>query len=200
MSLLFETIRLQDGVLHNLEYHNSRLNHSRKELFDIEESIDLEKLIQIPSTCKQGLYKCKVIYGNKEVQKFEFQPYKPRTIKSLRLIEDNNISYSYKYTNRGSINRLLTKRERYDDILIIKEGYITDTSFSNILFFDGDQWLTPATPLLRGTMRSYLIENKFIAETAIKVSDLKLFQKARLINAMNPFDSKRDIKIEKIGY
>ncbi len=200
MSLLFETIRLQDGVLQNLEYHNFRLNHSRKSLFDITESIDLEKLIQIPSNCKQGLFKCKVMYGNKEVKKIEFKPYMPRVIKSLRLIEDNKISYSYKYTNRGSINRLLTKRERYDDILIIKEGFVTDTSFSNILFFDGDKWLTPSTPLLRGTMRSFLLENKFISETEIKVADLKQFQKARLINAMNPFESKRDIKIEKIGY
>jgi 4-amino-4-deoxychorismate lyase len=199
MSLLFETIRLQDGVLQNLEYHNVRLNHSRKSLYKSQDDIDLEQVIQIPSTFKQGLYKCKVTYS-KSVKSIDFKPYLPRIIKSLRLIEDNKISYSYKYTNRGSLNELLTKRERYDEILIVKKGFITDTSYSNIIFFDGIKWLTPSTPLLHGTMRSFLIENKLISETEIKVADLKHFQKARLINAMIPFESGKDIKIEKIGY
>lgn len=200
MSLLFESIRLQNGVLHNLEYHNSRMNRSRKELYGVAENIDLQQLIQIPSTCKQGLYKCKVIYGKKEVKKFEFEPYLPHVIKSLRLIEDSNILYSYKYTNRGNLNQLLTKRERFDEILIVKKGFITDTSYSNIIFFDGEKWLTPSTPLLHGTMRSFLLANELIAETEIKVADLKYFKKARVINAMLPFESGKDIKIEKIGY
>ena len=200
MSLLFETIRMQDGVLQNLEYHNSRLNQSRKELFDISDSIELEQLIQIPSACKQGLYKCKVIYGKKEIKKIEFEVYQSRVIKSLRLIEANKILYNYKYTNRGSLNELLTKRERFDEILIVKNGFISDTSYSNIVFFDGMKWLTPSTPLLHGTMRSHLIAHELISETEIKVADLRHFQKARLINAMIPFESGKDIKIEKIGY
>jgi 4-amino-4-deoxychorismate lyase len=200
MSLLFETIRLQDGVLQNIEYHNLRLNHSRKSLFKSLENIDLEQIIQIPSTCRKGVFKCKVKYGKKEVKSVDFEPYLPRIIKSLRLIEDNKISYDFKYINRGSLNELLTKRERYDEIIIVKNGFVTDTSYSNIIFFDGIQWLTPSTPLLRGTMRSFLLENNLISETEIKATDLKLFQKARLINAMIPFESGTDIKMVKIGY
>jgi len=199
MSLLFESIRLQNGVLQNLEYHNARLNYSRKSLYKSPDNIDLEQLIQIPPACLQGIYKCKVTYS-KTVKSIDFKPYLPRTIKSLRLIEDNKISYSYKYTNRGSLNQLLTKRERFDEIIIVKNGFITDTSYSNIIFFDGTQWFTPSTPLLQGTMRSFLLENGLISEMEIKVADLKLFQKARLINAMNPFESCRDIKMQKIGY
>jgi len=199
MSLLFETIRLQDGILHNIEYHNLRLNRSRKSLYKSSDEIDLKQIIHIPSTCKNGLYKCRVVYS-KEVKSIDFEPYLPRTIKSLRLIEDNKISYDYKYTNRGSLNQLLTKRERFDEILIVRNGYITDTSYSNILFFDGNQWITPTTPLLPGTMRSFLLESNLITEAEIKVADLKQFQKVRLINAMNPFESGKDIKIEKIGY
>lgn len=199
MSLLFETIRLQDGILQNIEYHNIRLNHSRKSLYKSTDEIDLNHVIQIPSTCKQGLYKCRVSYS-KEVKSIDFEPYEPHVVKSLRLIEDNSILYNYKYTNRGSLNKLLTKRERFDEIIIVKKGYITDTSYSNIIFFDGTKWVTPSTPLLHGTMRSYLLENNLISEMVIKVSDLKKFQKARLINAMMPFESGKDIKIEKIGY
>ena len=199
MSLLFETIRLQDGVLQNIEYHNARLNNSRKSLYKSPEEFDLKQIIQIPSTCMQGLYKCRVTYS-KEIKSIDFEPYIPHVIKSLRLIEDNTISYDYKYTNRGSLNKLLTKRERFDEIIIVKKGYITDTSYSNIIFFDGIKWVTPSTPLLRGTMRSFLIDNNMISEMEIKVADLKNFKKARLINAMIPFESGKDIKIEKIGY
>jgi 4-amino-4-deoxychorismate lyase len=190
---------MQDGVLQNLNFHNLRLNHSRKSLYKSTDDIDLEHVIKIPPTCIQGLYKCRVVYS-KEVKSIDFEPYKPHAVKSLRLIEDNKISYDYKYTNRGSLNQLLTKRERFDEIIIVKNGYITDTSYSNIIFFDGIKWLTPSTPLLRGTMRSFLIENNLLSETEIKVADLKSFKKARLINAMLPFELGKDIKIEKIGY
>ena len=199
MSLLFETIRVQDGVLQNMEYHNSRLNHSRQALYKSTDIIDLHQVIQIPSDIIKGIYKCRVSYS-KEIKTIEFELYVPRTIKSLRLIEANTIFYNYKYTNRCRLNELLTKRERFDEILIVKNGYITDTSYSNIVFFDGTQWYTPSTPLLQGTMRSFLLKNNVISEMKIKVADLKQFQKARLINAMIPFESGKDIKIEKIGY
>jgi len=199
MSLLFETIRLQDGVLQNLEYHNERLNHSRKSLYKSTDTIDLEQIIQIPASSKKGLVKCRVSYS-REIKTIEFELYVPHVVKSLRMIEANTILYNYKYTNRGRINELLTKRERFDEILIIRNGFVTDTSYSNIIFFDGTKWVTPSTPLLHGTMRSYLLKNEIISEMKIKVPDLKQFQKARLINAMNPFDTCKDIKIEKIGY
>ncbi len=199
MSLLFETIRLQDGVLQNLEYHNERLNQSRKSLYKSTDTIDLEQVIQIPANCKKGLIKCRVSYS-RIIKTIEFELYLPHVVKSLRMIEANTILYNYKYTNRGRLNELLTKRERFDEILIIKNGFVTDTSYSNIIFFDGTKWVTPSTPLLHGTMRSFLLKNEIISEMKIKVPDMKQFQKARLINAMNPFESGKDIKIEKIGY
>ena len=199
MSLLFETIRLQDGVLQNLAYHTIRLNYSRKSLYKSTNQIDLEQAIQIPSVCGKGMYKCRVAYS-KEVKSIDFELYVPHVVKSLRLVEDNTILYNYKYTNRGSLNKLLTKRERFDEIIIVKNGFITDTSYSNIIFFDGTKWFTSSTPLLHGTMRSFLLENNMISEMVIKVAHLKQFQKARLINAMIPFELGKDIKIEKIGY
>jgi len=196
---LFETIRLQNGVLQNLGYHNSRLNYSRKQLFDISEIINLQDLIQTPSCHRKGIFKCKVIYGL-TLEEITIEPYEPRIIKSLRLIEDNSISYSYKYTDRDQLNELFTRKGDFDEILIVKNGFITDTSFSNIIFSDGNQWFTPLNPLLRGTMQSFLVEKNFISEKEIKIADLKQFTRARLINAMRPFDPGKDIPIEKINF
>lgn len=199
MSLLFETIRLQNGVLQNLEYHNFRLNQSRKAIFHASDSINLDLILHIPDTCLQGIFKCKIIYTTK-VEDVYFEPYLPRPVNSLKLITDDTIAYNFKYTDRNQLDKLYAKRGTSDEILIVRNGFITDTSFSNITFYTGDKWLTPAIPLLAGTMRSFLIENKTIIEAKIKVTDLPQFQKARLINAMLPFESEIDIPVEKISY
>ena len=199
MSLLFETIRIKEGVLYNLDYHNHRMNQSRKQLFGSCDSIDLLNCINIPTVYNQGINKCKVVYG-KQIEQVSFEPYLPREIQSLKLVDDNSVCYDHKYCNREQLIELSGKRVSCDDVLIVKNGYITDTSFSNIVFFDGTRWLTPLKPLLYGTMRSYLLMKGFILEKAITVIDLRHFQKARLINAMLPFHSDEEIEIGCIGY
>jgi 4-amino-4-deoxychorismate lyase len=199
MSLLFETIRLQDGVFGNLKYHNFRLNESRKALFNSSGSIQLENILSIPANYNGGIYKCRIIY-RLNIEEITFEPYIPRLIKSLKLVEDGKITYNHKFLDRKYFTELLANRGDFDEILIVQNGYITDTSFSNIIFFNGSDWITPATPLLPGTMRKYLLENKSILEERIRVTDLQHFQKARLINAMLPFGSGNDISVENIRF
>lgn len=199
MSLLFETIRLQDGTFQNLEFHTHRLNKSRKEIFGSCDIIYLEKLIRIPETSTKGIVKCKVLYGI-QVEEITFEAYTPRAITSLKLIEDNTISYRHKYSDRSHLNSLLSKRGNCDDILIVKNGLITDASFANIILYNGSQWITPAMPLLEGTMRSYLIANRCIYEKDIAVNDLQQYQKARLINALLPLETSHDILLKNIGF
>ena len=197
MSLLFETIRLEDGAFMNLEFHNRRLNNSREFHFSTKDQLYLENLLIAPSNCRTGMYKCKVSYSS-SINEIEIIPYQKRIIKSLRLVKDNTISYDHKYSDRSHLLELLAKRGDCDDILIVKNGYITDTSFSNIVFFDGDKWVTPARPLLRGTMRESLLKTNYIEETDILVNDLKKFTVARLINAMLPFRTATGIKLQNI--
>ncbi|MEI6059643.1 MAG: aminotransferase class IV [Bacteroidota bacterium] len=199
MSLLFEAIRLQDGVFHNLDFHASRMNQSRKTLFGSADFIDPTQLLAIPSGCEKGIFKCKIIYGA-QVTEILFQPYTPRTIQTLKLVEDTSITYNHKFTDRERLNILFEKRGAFDEILIVKEGLITDTSFSNILFYNGIQWFTPSTPLLRGTMQSALLSRKLIFEKPIRPEDLKNFRHARLVNAMLPFETAKDIPITSIYF
>ena len=65
MYLLFETIKVKNKNLQNIEYHNSRLNRSRKELFGANDFIYLENIIEIPSSLSDDVYKCRVIYDKK---------------------------------------------------------------------------------------------------------------------------------------
>lgn len=195
--LCIETICLNDGQLSNLAYHNERLNRTRSAYFSEVEIWDLDMLIVIPPSVIQGLYKCRITYG-KVVEKVEFEPYQPRQIKSLRLVEDNNIAYAFKFKDRTALQSLFEKRENADDVLIVREGLITDTSYANVVFWNGKQWVTPDTPLLKGTKRARLLADGVIIEQKIRAQDLPKYSHARLINSMLDFETTPEIPVENI--
>lgn len=197
---LIESIKYENGKFANLDLHQNRMNFSRKKLFLSSNTIDLFSALsrKTSSHLKDNqLYKCRVVY-NEEIRKIEFIQYSGPLIKSLKLVYDNDIDYSFKYEDRSQLSLLFAQRETCDDILIVKNNLICDSYFCNIVFFNGKQWLTPEKPLLNGVQRQYLIDNEIIQTAKITPSDLKYFLKARLINAMLDFETARDISIQNI--
>ncbi|MEZ5198079.1 MAG: aminotransferase class IV [Bacteroidales bacterium] len=192
MCQLFETLKVQDRQIQNAAYHNARFNQTRKELFGINDIISLEDVIEIPDHCDDKVYKCRVIYS-KEILKIEFELYKPKTINSLKIIEVRDFDYRYKYYDRSGIEELFKLRGKCDDILVIRNGFVTDTSYANIVFCDGNNWVTPSTPLLPGTQRNRLLSEQKIVEREIKSDDLQLFKKAKIINALNGLGQSNEI-------
>ena len=193
MFQLIETIKVSNGLFQNLPYHNSRLNKARRELFNVTDKLDIEKLVDIPVSINKGIYKCTVTYG-KEISEINFQLYIIRRIRNLKIVTDNSIEYSYKYADRTSLNKLLELKGDCDEIVIVKNSYITDTSFTNLIFFDGVKWYTPDSPLLKGTKREKLLQQGMITETKIRLDDLTKYSRVGLINAMlEPEDIMVDI-------
>jgi len=199
MSLLFETIKIDNGKVCNIDYHNERLNRSRRVLFGSSNNVNLEDVIVIPEQNQLHVARCRLVY-NDEIRKIDYFPYKPRTINSLRLVECNDIDYSFKYDDRSKLDELFEQRGDADEILIVKKGFITDTSFTNIVFYDSEKWITPSKPLLQGTKRSQLLKENTITESEIRVEDLRHFSKAVLVNAMLGFNPKNYIEIPRIGF
>ena len=185
MFRLVETVKLKDGVFENIDMHNERFNNSRKALFEVKDSIDLNEILKSQEYNKSGLYKCRIIY-NEEIIKVEFVPYVLKQIKSLKVVP-SEIDYSYKYEDRSDINKLLELRGSCDDILIVKNERLTDTSAANIAFFDNDRWYTPLYPLLKGTEREKLLRERRIFEEDLRLSDLKRFNKAAIFSTMVNF-------------
>ncbi len=185
MCRLIESIRCLNGRLYNMPYHLQRMNRARKELFGSTTSIHLHREIAKHNIPEKGLYKCRVLY-KQAIEHIEFVAYQMREIRSLKLVYSNDISYPFKYEQRENLARLFSLRQACDDILIVKNNCITDTSYSNIVFFDGKQWITPAAYLLNGTQRQSLLAKGKIKEYKITVSDLSEFKHAKIINAMMP--------------
>jgi len=198
MSRLVETIKVDNGKLLNICYHNERMGRSIKDLFGNKGDVHLEKIIDVPHYALKGVFKCRVIYDEKNIE-IEFIPYVLQPVRSLRLVNDDSISYSYKFTDRTKIERLMDLRGGCDDILIIKNGMVTDTSYANVVFRDfNGNWVTPSTCLLKGTRRFNLLNNRIITETDIHVSDLNHFNEIMLINAMIGFGESEKIPITEL--
>ena len=193
MSLLLETIKVKNREFQNLQYHQHRVDRSRRILFGRVEKINLLENLEIPENIKSCLYKCRVVYSDK-IQSIEFISYKSKVIKTLKLIRSDIIDYSLKYHNRKSLENLFNLRCKCDDIIIVKNNLITDTYFCNILFCDDKQWFTPERPLLEGTQRQKLLKENKIKTCKISPDDLVKYQKFMLINAMLEFDESRAIE------
>ncbi len=179
---LFETIKIEDGEALHLEYHQQRVNIALNTL-GFYNKFDLRDYLNPP---KQGVYRCKIIY-NETVIKVEYFLYQLSPINSLKLVYCDAINYPLKYANRDELNKLFELRENCDDILIVKNSSLTDTSKANIALFDGSKWFTPSTPLLHGTTRARLLDEKKIFEKSLHVSDIKNFSKVAVLNAMVDF-------------
>jgi 4-amino-4-deoxychorismate lyase len=124
-------------------------------------------------------------------------PYQQKPINSIRIIEHDRINYEFKYSNRKLINRLFDLKQECDDILIVKKGRVTDTSYCNIVFRRGSHWYTPYSPLLKGTQRTKLLEHDLIIEEDITLDDISSFETFKLINSMLEFDAP-EINVSKI--
>ena len=197
MCLLLETIKTVEHKLINLEYHQQRVNRSIRDLFNKNARINLNEKIKVPGHLGKGLFKCRVIY-NLEIKKVEFLPYKQPDITTLKLVTCNDLDYYYKFENRQAITELLKFKGQCDDILIVKNDLITDTSFCNIIFNDGNNWITPSEPLLKGTQREYMLEKGMVSEANIKVSDIYNFNSFKLINAMIDFETSQTLPVTNI--
>jgi 4-amino-4-deoxychorismate lyase len=181
--VFFETIRVENNCLHHLNYHNARMNATRKNMIQISEPLFLENEITLPETLDQGIHKCRVIYAESILQ-IEFEAYKKKSIRSLQPANGSSIHYPFKSVNRSALNTLFENRTKGDDVIIVKHGNVTDTSYANVAFWDGQTWLTPDQPLHAGTTRSRLLEEGKITLADIRVETLWNYEKVWIFNAM----------------
>lgn len=194
---LFETLAIKNKQILNLSYHNDRFK--KGQFFLNRQTIinDISTLINIPTHFNNNLIRCRVTYNKNDI-KVEYFDYNPKPIHSFKLVEYDDIEYSHKYDDRRLLNDLLSQKESCDEIIIIKNSFVTDCSIGNLLFLKDDVWYTPDTPLLNGTQRAYLLSHKKIELATIKKDDIFHYEKVMMINALNPFDECRAVDIAHV--
>lgn len=194
---LFEAIKIQEGVPQHLEWHQARMDDSFLRYFGRTGAPVLKALLQVPEEFGSGVVKCRFLYG-RTGWTTEFLEYVPKRMRTLRLVTGDHLEYSMKYTERYALEELLKQRGTCDDILIVRNGRITDTSYTNIVLFNGERWVTPVYPLLAGTNRARLISERRIVEADITMEDLRYYRSFRLINAMLEFEEQEELPVDLI--
>lgn len=186
MCRFIETIRVENGRALSLPYHQKRVNESLLLTGGGSVRLSLAGLLgNLPTT--EGVFKARIVYDNTgKVLEQSLTPYTPKKVRTLRLVDCDDIDYSLKYADRTMLNTLAAMAGSADEIIIVRHGKLTDTSYSNIALYDGENWFTPRYPLLRGTMRQRLLDEGVIQETDITPADLRRYRQVSLINAMMP--------------
>ena len=184
---LFESLCIQDGQLLHGQWHRLRFEKAFQNYFGKVPTFDLLESLNIPPKFCKGRVKLKILY-NENSRKLDFQHYQMQDIKSLRLVHTETLDYTHKYSKREKLEALFAQREDCDDVLIVRKGSITDSSYANVVFFDGKDWWTPHLPLLKGTCRARLLDQKIIKQAPLGVDDLIKFQGLKLINALRDMD------------
>lgn len=186
MFQFLESIKLKDGVFFRLKYHQQRMDKALHVVYPKAPSINLAAYLSNSVIPEQGVYKCRVIY-DVQIHLVEFVPYQIRPVQTLQLIETIIESTVYKPADRTEINQLFSQRGDLDDVLMVKDGLLTDTSYCNIALYNGQQWISPRVPIVYGTQRAYLIDSNVIEEQDIPASSYRIYKKIRIFNAMIEF-------------
>lgn len=194
--MFLETICIKKGIVQDFEAHQERMFDTALRFgFHAPELPDLSAQIPI-ELAESKKIKCSVVY-HKQILNIVFSDYQPKTIHLLKLVEAD-VEYSFKYSDRLVLNAILQEKGDCDEILIVKNNSITDTSFSNVVFSKNNEFFTPDTYLLNGTKRQKLLREKIICEKRITIDDLHHFDKVYLINAMLNIEDSAGLSVEKI--
>lgn len=185
MCQCFETIKVEDGTIQHLSYHQQRFDKTRVELFGLSDKINLNDFIKVKD---DKTYRVKVVYA-KEIEEVLWQEYKQERIFETFYLKDLDFDYSYKYVDRKMMDT--TK-----DLIYVEDGFLKDTQIANIALMIDNVWLTPKYPMLKGTTRARLLESGFIKEENLDKNSLEIAQKFAIMNALMGFKIIENIRID----
>lgn len=194
---LFESVCVARAAVQHGRYHEARFEASYRELFGKKPGFSLWEGLSLQGADPAKTYKLRIRY-NQDGTLWELDEYRPRLPETLRLVADDTVDYALKYSDRRALDRLAARAGSAGDVLIVRQGLVTDSTYCNILFWDGREVVTPRTPLLRGTCRARLLAENRIGEADIPAEGFNRYRAFQLVNALNDFDPGRWLPVENI--
>ncbi len=184
--LLIETIKIWNNRILNLGYHQERISKSLFSIYGCNNvPMDIDRIKNEVEQLNIEAHKLRIIYSPTYFE-YDIESYQLKKIESLHLVK-SDLSYNFKFLDRNGLDELFTLRGVADDILIVRDGFLTDTYYCNIALRKNHKWYTPEVPLLYGTKRQQLLDDEIIQSVPIRPTDIKNYEAIRLFNAMIEF-------------
>ncbi|MBT3243254.1 MAG: hypothetical protein HN352_08890 [Bacteroidetes bacterium] len=197
MCRLLETIRVDNGTADNLEEHEERVTRAQEALFGVRSLRPLSELFHNNPPPDNRLYKWRILY-EKSLISMEYQVHTRPNITSLQIVHLPDVNYHHKYADRDFLNSARLRVPSGAEPLLVINGHITDTTFTNLAFHTGSEWITPVKPLLAGTRRAALIKQKIIVTASIREENIFNYLTIRLFNALLPWEEAIELPISAI--
>ncbi len=212
---LLETIRYEDGACKLLDLHEERMLRSltplapASRMLDLIQNRGLEALLDkylakaLEDKEPKNIYKLRLIYDANQVYLVEANAYTPLAVDTLVLYRVGaDFNYEHKFLDRACLNPFESSNNNTNPQvripLFLRDGLLTDTSFSNVVLRFGNELLTPEQPLLRGVMREQMLREGKIREQMLGLEALEHCDEVLLINAMLPLE--RAISVKQINH
>ena len=183
--MFIETIRIQDGHACHLSDHADRMRRTADHLGFTAPTLPQDLEARLPADLRTGTVRCRVLYDH-TLREVTFTPYRRRQIERLFAVDAGTTDYAFKYADRAPLARPQIPLAETDELLFIRDGCLTDTSYTNLVLRRGDELVTPDTFLLDGTCRRRLLRTGRIRTARIRLQDLATYDELLLINAMMP--------------
>jgi 4-amino-4-deoxychorismate lyase len=197
MSRFLETIRINAGVPQHLEWHQRRVDDTFRVFYPGIPPLSLTGVIA-DTGMDAGEQRCRIVYDD-STHEITVTPLQPRSIRSLRLTDlPPDYDYRYKYADRRFLELAFSRRGEADDVLLLRDGWVTDTSVANVAFLSHGRWYTPAIPLLAGTTWKRLVSAGVIVPRPIHAEDLRRYEACVLFNALRNWDERLAIPVDAI--
>ncbi len=180
----FETIRIQDGRIQLLDYHQRRMNRVFRYFYPGHRPHAIADLVELDKYQGASVVKCRLDYSHHTFS-CEYSTYHLRSILKLVPIE-STISYPFKYADRTELDAISTKVHKSEEPLLIAHGRLKETTFGNVIFRIDNRWVTPMYPMFYGIMREFLVSSGQIEMADLFLEDLDRCDQIKIVNAMMP--------------
>ncbi len=198
MCQILETIRISNFIPENIDLHQIRMDNAYKTVFKKQNPISLENIFQSEKITDNLVYKWRIIFSENNYST-SIEIYNIKPVKSLKLIDiPYNFDYSIKLADRSKINSFYSLKGNCDDVILVKNGLLTDSSYANLVFKFKNQLFTPKIPLLNGIRRTLLINVKKVEIINISVEDIDKYEGVYLVNSMMDIEVAPFIEINNI--
>ncbi len=196
MCHFIESIRLENGNVKLLDYHQDRMDRTTFHHFACQNQVEISKIIEKMELPTIGVYKIRILYSRNE-QNIEMSPYQQKTYSDFEIIElPDHFNYAYKFADRTLFETLSMHLNPQTIAIFSQKSMLTDALYANLVFQKNGILYTPNTPLLNGVQRQFLLENNKITEIKISTHDIFSFEKVGLINAMIPLENVEFVEIK----